>query len=644
MPYIKQVLTEKGNIVSISGVSLTTLKRDIFRRYKSSRVAKFFFTAFTLFGRGTLSLHKSFLPELLYVLTQLPKRSNYSKLTNLILEESWMKTTTKNFSSRVKTSTFSDFNYNLKAYQLNFIKEYDDKKQKYQLKGNILAFEQGLGKTFTSLALMHGLKKDAVIIIAPKSTLRTVWKNEIDTVFKDKKDIWIVGEKPHKADFYIANYESIEKLSQIVPYVIRAKRTAIIVDESHNFRNVKAQRVIRLKSIAQITKCEDILLMSGTPIKALGSEMMPTLQLLDPFFDDLAQKIFLTAFGVNVPVALDILKNRLGFMMHRKTKDEVENLPSKTRRDMKIKVSGGDKFTLESVKIQVAKFVAERQKFYKKNRKQYEREYQEVIDFLITTMGKDEKFKEYLDVVKLLKKSGYSTFDRELVKRVARANEYEKRVLRPQLTSDLKHKFDRSKAVVKYVDLKIMGEVIGGLLNKLRSQMFSEMIKKSSICKIITESQKKTVCFSTFVDVVKSANEHLIKACKYDPILVFGETSANITTHLKNFKEDSKRNPLIATVQTLSTGVTLIEANTIIFLNKPWRHTDASQAEDRVHRIGQDTDVNIFTFILDTGSKPNLSTRMEDIVAWSKEMFEGIVGDESAVKNVVARFVGKTLK
>ena len=88
--------------------------------------------------------------------------------------------------------------------------------------------------------------------------------------------------------------------------------------------------------------------------------------------------------------------------------------------------------------------------------------------------------------------------------RVATANDYEKNVLRNLLTSDLKKKFDRSKAVVKYLNLKIMGEALGGLLNNLRAEMFSKMIKSSQLCNIIEKSKKKTVCFSTYVDVVKS--------------------------------------------------------------------------------------------------------------------------------------------
>ena len=634
-------IKDNGNSVKITNFPGSAFRRDLYKRYKSMRVSNFFMSLFfKFFGIETIVVHKSFLPELFYVLGQLPERARYKKVQNAIMEQSWMVSINEQHPRLVNTSKFSDFHYNLKPYQLKFIEKYEELKQKYRLNGYVLAFEQGLGKTFTSLALMHGLKKDAVIIVAPKSTLKTVWKNEINTIFKQKRDVWVIGEKPKKASYYIVNYESIEKLSTIIPFVIKSKNVGIIVDESHNFRNVKAQRVIRLQAIAKITKCQDILLMSGTPIKALGGEMIPTMQLLDPFFDDVATKTFKSAFGVGVPVALDILKNRLGFMMHRKVKEEVLDLPKKFRETVKIKIPNGKEYTLSKVKEQVEKFVTERQKFYKENKNVYEKEFEEVIDFLKDKLKKDKTFLLYLNTINYLRKHGYNRkFDKDFVKNVAKANEYEKEILRPMLPADLKRKFDRSKAVVKYLNLKIMGEVIGGFLNKLRAEMFSKMIENSPICKIIEESQKKTVCFSTFTDVVKSANEYLRSSCKYKPILVFGETSSGITTMLKDFKEDTSVNPLVATVQTLSTGVTLVEANTIIFLNKPWRHADASQAEDRVHRIGQDTDVTIYTFILDTGSDPNLSTRMEEIVAWSQKMFESIVGDDQEVKKTTQRFM-----
>ena len=78
----------------------------------------------------------------------------------------------------------------------------------------------------------------------------------------------------------------------------------------------------------------------------------------------------------------------------------------------------------------------------------------------------------------------------------------------------------------------------------------------------------------------------------------------------------------------MSTGHTINEANTVIFLNVPFRSTDYEQASERCYRIGQDTDVYIYKLVLDTGDEPNLSTRMQDILSWSKDQFGQIVDGE----------------
>lgn len=634
MSFFSLNVKQEGNFVTISGFSTETFFRDIHNTFKTKKLLNLYQQSFVFWGRGTLKVHVFFLPELVYILSILNPRPQYQKLTNLILEKTWMTSTQKEYLSRISMSKIdSEMSYSLKSYQREFIKLYDDKKQKYKLNGYILAFEQGLGKTFTSLSLMHGLSKNAIIIIAPKSTIRTVWQNEIENTFKREQSIWVVNDPIIPAKFFIVNYESIEKLKLIIPQLLKAKNIGIIVDECHNFRNVSAKRVINLISIAKFTKCNDILLMSGTPIKALGTEMIPALNLIDPLFDDRARQIFVKAFGLSSMSALSILKNRLGLVMHRKMKQEVLQLPNKIYHTIKIKIPNSNDYTLEHVKKQVQEYIKERQDYYNKRFKEYQKDFNECLDFLKAKLGKDKSFENYLKVIEKLKKTGYSHQDKELVREVSQANKYEKDTLRPLLTPELKKKFDKSKSVIKYLNLKIMGEVIGGLLNRLRSQMFSDMIQKSPLCEIINSAEKKTICFTTFVDVVKSANEFIKNKCKLTPSLVYGETTKNITSILKSFKTDINVNPLIATIQTLSTGVTLTEANTVVFINQPWRHVDKIQAEDRIHRIGQDTEVQIFTFLLDTGGKPNLSTRMDDIVSWSKEMFEEIVGKDEVVKH-----------
>ena len=72
-------------------------------------------------------------------------------------------------------------------------------------------------------------------------------------------------------------------------------------------------------------------------------------------------------------------------------------------------------------------------------------------------------------------------------------------------------------------------------------------------------------------------------------------------------------------------------ANNVIFAGAPWRKSDYLQASDRVHRLSQTDEVNVWNIILNS-QKPNLSTRMMDILNKSAEMtdafIDGIVVDK----------------
>lgn len=94
---------------------------------------------------------------------------------------------------------------------------------------------------------------------------------------------------------------------------------------------------------------------------------------------------------------------------------------------------------------------------------------------------------------------------------------------------------------------------------------------------------------------------------------------------IQEFKRNEDIEVIIATSQTLSTGVTLIEANQMFFFGTPWRSADYNQCCDRIYRIGQNTEVNIYNVLLDTGTQLNLSTRMNDILNWSDNMFNNMI-------------------
>lgn len=145
---------------------------------------------------------------------------------------------------------------------------------------------------------------------------------------------------------------------------------------------------------------------------------------------------------------------------------------------------------------------------------------------------------------------------------------------------------------------------------------------KNKIINMIENNTKKTVIFSSLLPVVNYISNDLSKHGIKNVKIVGGVP--NRMELIQLFKNSDDVNVLLATSQSLSTGVTLTEANQMFFFGTPWRSADYNQACDRIYRIGQNTEVNIYNVLLTTPHK-NLSTRMDDILQWSDDMFTNMV-------------------
>lgn len=482
--------------------------------------------------------------------------------------------------------------------------------------------------SLTSLALGTTLHKRHFVIICPLSVVENVWVNEINKFYKNKKTIWTPKQNEllikNNIEYLIVNYEGIEK---VTPYILKSfdpRNTIIIVDECHNFKDYKSKRTQNLYKLCTELKCEDLLLVSGTPIKALGVEVVPILKLLDSYFVPEVE-VELSKLTRYTSVMNDLLRNRLGMMMYRKLKEEILTLPEKHEIELRLTIPNGDYYTLDNVKILVQDFTKERTEYYKKHYKEYEKVYYDCLkEFEKTLIDKEDwiKYKEYQKNITIIQKKGFGF---ENIEYVVAANRYEKDVIIPNLPTHIRAQFRSAKSVIKYVRLKILGEVLGGLLNTLRTEMTTELIGQE-VLDIIKDAVKKTILFSSYTDTIMIA-EDVCKKAGMRPLVITGDNTKEASRLLEQFKKDDSINPLIASIKAMSTGHTITEANTVIFLNVPFRDVDYQQASDRVYRVSQDTDVYIYKLILDTGDKPNLSTRMQDIIAWSKESFEAIMGD-----------------
>lgn len=624
---------EIGNEIVISGASAQALSRDIKNLWTTSKITNNMFTKVTW---SQITIPKFFAIELHYILNKLLEEYSLATPRRIIsgiiagLEENtWIKSTLKDPAKWMDRSTLREIKFKMLKHQDEFIDVYEDMTQRYNLNGYLLAAAPGSGKSLASIAISLAVHATKVIIVCPKPALIDVWEKTLTKEMTIPQKTY-VSDRDSKLKptlkYHIFHYEALDRAEELATiFGMGDENVTIILDESHNINDIKSLRTTRFISVCKRSRSKNIIWASGTPIKAMGTEAIPLLKSIDPFFDDVAEEAFRKMYGRDAKRSLDILAHRLGLVTYKVAKQNVMS-DKPTEVPINVKMPNGSDYTLNAISAKMKNFVAERAQFYLDNRGKFLAEYYRIVDNYAKGLKTDKDKAEYEYYRKTVETLSNKKFDSMADGPLAiSTNKYEKEKIHPTLSPMDKKTFTNVKSIVKYVDLKIRGEALGQILTKERIQCFKDLLYNVDFDALINSVEKKTVIFSSYVTVVDELYE-ILTAKKYYPLVVYGETNNELPRIVKRFGEDLKANPLIATFQSLSTAVPLTMANGIIFLNSPWRSYEREQAIARAHRIGQDKQVYVYDVQLDTGNVTNISTRSVDILQWSKEQVDRIVG------------------
>jgi hypothetical protein len=625
------------DFIVVEGISTISFFKDVYRVWGTNALYK---NMFQSVRSSEFKLRHFFGLDFLYMCqylyddkqTRTPKRV-LSKIIEEIKEKTWIGDVDRNVKSITDMTIVNNIvPFPLKPFQKEFTELYGKVVPAYKLKGYMLHAEPGTGKTISSLVLGECLHASKVIVMTPKNAAEAVWKDTIEDILLTKRTHWVsTGNRLPSLDdhFYVCHYESIQTIFEFVKaHPKDFANTFIIIDESHNFNRLAADRTQTLVELCQLSAVTQCLWMSGTPIQALGSECIPFLKCIDPLFDAQSEEAFRKIYGNSAKRANEILRNRIGHLKFYVPAQDVHDVKVFTEKVM-VKMPGSEKYTLEAIGNQMRTFVEQRREYYEKNRLSYQSKYKEGLAEFEKTLRTDLDRREYNGY-----RSAFATvsggFDPKTMSAEAQlCNKYETKTIIPRLNNPLKTEFKSARSVVKYVSLKIMGEALGGVLGKARTQCNLDMLAHIDLEQYIDSAKKKTLVFTSYVEVLEAAAGKLFND-GYTPARIYGETNKDLPAIIGKFYKDEDLNPLVATFKSLSTAVPVTVANTLLFLDQPFRASTRDQTIARAARLGQDTDVFVFDFLLDTGDVPNISTRSNDIMEWSADLTAQILG----IKNV----------
>lgn len=623
--------------IVIIGISRDALERDIYSRWGTSTITKYIFRPS---NGSTVRIPMFFALDMLYIFSELyqskrvrtPKYT-LDKIITKLKEETWLGGLDSIGQEKINLNQYLN-NFAVhkpKDYQEEFIRHYLSVTKALKLKGYMLDSKPGTGKTLSLLYLSQVISKDGKkIFVVPKNAVHRVWEDTIKDLLIEDSPWWssLSGKELNEDyKFYILHYEYLDKFEAwFSQSKIKDKDIFIGLDESHNFNRLAASRTKIFLDLCSDDRIANVVWSSGTPIAALGSECIPFLKCIDPYFDKHAEFAFSKIYGRDAKRANDILRHRIGHLKFYVPSQEA-GIVNVNMQDYLVTIPNSDRFVMDHIRNELRDYIDMRMKYYNDNRAKY----QDIVNRAVKYFTESNVYKRYVDefhtyltYFNLISKG----YDPKIHKLEAQyVNNFETTIMIPNLPRPLNNEYRGARSVIKYVHLKVMGEALGKL-SRYRADCFQEMVPHSHLPELIDGAAKKTIIFTSYVDVVKDIGDYL-EGEGFDPILVYGETNKNLAPLVKKFFNDPKANPLVATFQSLSTAVPLIAANRIININQPFRDNIKQQSIARAARLGQDRDVDVFDVLLDTKGKENISTRNQDILEWSAEMVKSIMGEEN---------------
>lgn len=644
LSFLPAKLSVSNGIITISNISKKTLQNDFRRIFETSRVNKYLFQES---GFNNVRFPEFFALELYHML-DVVKNARYlgtsirklQQIQDLLMSETWLRDTFDKKKDILNKKHFNLFKFEPLPHQVDFINYYNSTIPRYDLKGMLVAAAPGSGKTMLTLLTAECLESDFIFVICPKPALETVWlKSTVgkDSLYKRDPSVWsCASREPYRKErILIFNYEALNKALDMTGR-FRGKKVTVILDESHNLNEMKSLRTQLFIELCKDLESQNVLLATGTPIKALAVETVPLLTTIDPLFTEDVKTMFLKLYAGEATRLTEILTRRLNVVSFKVSK-EVLKLDEPVFEDILVTIADGDKYTLTAIAKDMLEYVSTRTLEIEKQRPEAIAFFNKILadihklstNKVIYSKQHIEDFNVRFNMYKVnlntilyaYKKGNLMSVTDEM----SYCNKFEKNVIIPLIVNkDDRERFKDVKSIVKYPKLKIKGECLGRVLGKKRIEAHVSMVKAIPFDDVIESSTKKTVIFTSYVEVVNAIDSSLIKL-GYNPLKVYGEFTSELKSIVNKFEKDKDANPLVATYASLSTAVPLTMADTMIVINPPYRDYIMTQTIARIHRIGTSTQTRIFNTLLDTGDEKNISSRGFDIIQWSKEQSEAIL-------------------
>lgn len=499
-----------------------------------------------------------------------------------------------------RLSTSKDPNRRLKEHQKVAVKFLLGRKK------CVLADDMGLGKTTSATVAAIEGNFDSILIICPAS-VKENWKNEL-LWYVPERDITIVegfqgknkseledflgygiGKSGKKVEelkneakergkwsenrFVIVNYDILDEFYEIpatrssenikkayenspILQFIANKKSLIIVDEAHRLSNMSSKQYKIIKDLINRGKPDSLYLMTGTPITNDPQNYYNLLNLIgDPITDDWKYYMERYCGAVEFPknaeekakrneITQNFVRSKGKFSWYDLTNEEKKALNEIVKRNVKMITVAKGAENLDELKERTAHIYLRRVK-------------EDLTDFEVKK-NVHEVFYDF-DVVQIM--------------------EYEK------LWEDYENaqlEADPNKEINK--------ELLEGAV--YRKYCSNQMVPNTEkLVDSFIENGEKVVIACCYDEELYTLKDYYGDKC----VVFNGKMNAKEKLESERlFKEDPNVMVFIGNIQSAGVGINLVSSHIVVFNNFSWAFSDNSQFEDRVFRIGQTKNCDIY--------------------------------------------------
>jgi SWI/SNF-related matrix-associated actin-dependent regulator 1 of chromatin subfamily A len=211
--------------------------------------------------------------------------------------------------------------------------------------------EQGLGKSrqlIDAITLERAAGAlDGAVIICP-NTIKGTWADEIQrysdlayAVFGSGKAARRLAFRSLRANFYVINYEAVATEIASLRALLRFKRMALVLDESHRIKSPTARVTVAIQSLRR--EAARRFIMTGTPVANKPEDLWAQYFFLDNgaclgvSFDEFRERFCTPQGGYT---RIEELRSSLNAISLRRIKEGTIELPPKTITRVSVQMAG----------------------------------------------------------------------------------------------------------------------------------------------------------------------------------------------------------------------------------------------------------------------------------------------------------------